>query len=188
VAQEPAKGHNCPPPPCAYPTEPDGGIGNTKPAIMIWCPPPCSKTPRPNSACPPPPCPSATATDRPCPPPCRYPGSSVGSDGGGFAPCPAASGVAGRVTAGPTCPVERPDKPCADKPVETTLRLVRKDGSVAASGKSYSDGSFRMIVPHGNYRLEADWPSKVGGCAPVEVTVDPGTFAYADVRCDTGIR
>ncbi|HKY77093.1 MAG TPA: hypothetical protein VJS45_13185, partial [Acidimicrobiia bacterium] len=105
-----------------------------------------------------------------------------------FAPCPAASGVTGRVTAGPTCPVERPDEPCPDKPVETTLRLLRKDGSVAATGKSYSDGSFRMIVEPGSYRLVADWPSRIGGCSPVEVSVEYGRFTYTEVSCDTGIR
>jgi hypothetical protein len=92
------------------------------------------------------------------------------------------------VTAGPTCPVERPDEPCADKPVDTTLRLLRKDGSVAATGKSYSDGSFRMIVAPGSYRLVADWPSRIGGCGPVEVAVDYGRFTYTEVSCDTGIR
>jgi hypothetical protein len=105
---------------------------------------------------------------------------------GAFAPC--ASGVAGRVTAGPTCPVERPDAPCADRPMETTLRLVRKDGTVAATDRSFSDGSFRIIAPPGRYRLEADWPSRTGGCGPVEVTVEYGRFTDADVSCDTGIR
>jgi hypothetical protein len=105
---------------------------------------------------------------------------------GAFAPC--ASGVTGRVTAGPTCPVERPDEPCPDKPVETTVRLLRKDGSVAATEKSLSDGWFRMIVAPGTYRLVADWPSRIGGCGPVEVNVEYGRFAYADIGCDTGIR
>jgi hypothetical protein len=96
--------------------------------------------------------------------------------------------VAGRVTAGPTCPVERPDQPCADKPVETALRLLREDGSVAATGKSMPDGSFRMVTAPGRYQLVADWPSRVGGCAPVEVTIESGRLTHADVSCDTGIR
>jgi hypothetical protein len=96
--------------------------------------------------------------------------------------------VAGRVTAGPTCPVERPDQPCPDQPVETTLRLLAKDGSVAATGKSGPDGSFWIAAAPGSYRLVADWPSRVGGCGPVEVTVGYGWFTSADVSCDTGIR
>jgi hypothetical protein len=92
------------------------------------------------------------------------------------------------VTAGPTCPVERADQPCPDKPVQTTVRLLRADGSVAASGPSDADGNFRLPVAPGRYRLVADWPSRAGGCAPVDVTVDQGRYTHADVSCDTGIR
>ena len=96
--------------------------------------------------------------------------------------------MAGRVTAGPTCPVERSDEPCPDKPVETTVRLLRKDGSVAAAGKSAPDGTFRIVVAPGSYRLVADWPSRIGGCGPVDVSVEDGRFTYAEVSCETGIR
>ena len=68
------------------------------------------------------------------------------------------------------------------------MRLVRQDGTVAAAGNSGADGAFRMVAAPGSYRLVADWPSRVGGCPPVEVTVERGRFTYADVRCDTGIR
>jgi hypothetical protein len=68
------------------------------------------------------------------------------------------------------------------------VRLLRKDGSVAATGKSGPDGGFRVAVAPGRYRLVADWPSRVGGCARVEVTVERGRFTHADVSCDTGIR
>ena len=209
VSQPPA---SCPPPPCAYPTEPGGGTGATEPQVMISCPPPCERDgscpepcydaqPAPASTTtvaepvppsepcpppPPPPCPSAAPTDQSCTPPCSYEPASSGPAAGAFAPC--ASGVTGRVTAGPTCPVERADEPCADEPVETPLRLLRKDGSVAATGKSSSDGSFRMVVEPGSYRLVADWPSPVGGCGPVEVTVEYGRFTSTEVSCDTGIR
>jgi hypothetical protein len=96
--------------------------------------------------------------------------------------------VEGRVTAGPTCPVQRADQPCPDRPVETTVRLLRADGSVAATGKSAPDGSFRLPAAPGDYRLVGDWPSGAGGCPPVDVTVEPGRFTHADVSCDTGIR
>ena len=38
------------------------------------------------------------------------------------------------------------DESCPDKPVETTLRLLRPDGSVAATGKSAPDGTFRQFT------------------------------------------
>ena len=185
-----SSGTSCPPPPpppcerdascpepCYYVQPAPAGtttIADPVPPSQT-CPPP-----------PPPPCPSAAPTDESCTPPCSYEPTAGGPAAGAFAPC--ASGVTGRVTAGPTCPVERPDEPCADKPVETTLRLLRKDGSVAATEKSFSDGSFRMIVAPGSYRLVADWPSRIGGCGPVEVSVEYGRFSYTEVSCDTGIR
>ena len=169
------------PPPC-YSAEPAPAPTTTDPVPPSQsCPPPCQSP----KACPPP-CPSAAPNDQPCAPPCAEPAD--GGTAAAFAPCPAPSGVAGRVTAGPTCPGERPDQPCPDKPGETTLRLVRKDGSVAATGKSGPDGSFRMAAAPGSYRLVADWPSRIGGCAPVDVTVEQSRFTSADVSCDTGIR
>ncbi|HEV7863595.1 MAG TPA: hypothetical protein VGR20_12875 [Acidimicrobiia bacterium] len=72
--------------------------------------------------------------------------------------------------------------------METSLRLLRPDGSVAATGKSGADGTFRLAVAPGSYRLVADWPSRIGGCGPVDVTVERGRFTHADVSCDTGIR
>jgi hypothetical protein len=192
------------PPPCyeaqpAAATTTSSGTTDPVPPSQSCPPPPC-----PGSKTCPPPCPSAAATDQSCTPPCSYepaPGGwgvsprqvrreplTTASGAGSFAPCPEPSGVEGRVTAGPTCPVERPDQPCADKPVETTLRLLRKDGSVAATTKSGPDGTFKVAVAPGSYRLVADWPSRVGGCGPVDVTVERGRFTHADVSCDNGIR
>jgi hypothetical protein len=87
--------------------------------------------------------------------------------------------------------VERADEPCPDRPVETTLRLVRSDGSVAATGKSNSDGTFRIAAPPGRYQLVADYgshPGGPGGCPPVDVVIEPDRYSSADVACDTGIR
>lgn len=94
----------------------------------------------------------------------------------------------GTVHAGPTCPVQREDAPCPDQPVETTLRLLRGDGSVAATTRSQPDGSFRIAAVPGRYRLVADAPPGPGGCAPADVTVEWGRFTPVDVACDTGIR
>ena len=74
--------------------------------------------------------------------------------------------------------------------METTLRLVRADGSVAAAGKSGPDGTFRFAAPPGTYQLVADYGSAggPGGCPPVDVVVEADRYTYADVACDTGIR
>jgi hypothetical protein len=180
------------PPPCGQ-TQPAPSGTTQVDQTSVWCEPPpecdapscCSKTP----PCPPPPCPSAAPADEPCSPPCAQPADN-GTVEPTFAPCPAGSGVEGSVHAGPTCPVERADDPCPDRPVETTLRLLRSDGSVAATGKSAADGTFRFAAPPGKYQLVADYGSGggPGGCAPVDVVIEDGRYTTADVSCDTGIR
>jgi hypothetical protein len=101
----------------------------------------------------------------------------------------AGSGVDGTVNASPTCPVERADEPCPPRPVQTQVRVVRADGSVAAKANSDVAGRFRVEVSPGRYRLEADYPSGPGsGCTPVDVVVEAGNFTHADIDCDTGIR
>jgi hypothetical protein len=98
--------------------------------------------------------------------------------------------VEGIVHAGPTCPVEQEDQPCPDRPVQTSLRLVRSDGSVAAAGESDAGGKFHFAAPPGRYQLVADYGSGggPGGCPPIDVLIEPDRYAYADVSCDTGIR
>jgi hypothetical protein len=102
----------------------------------------------------------------------------------------ASSGIEGRVTIGPTCPVERPDSPCPDAPFVATVRVM-SGSDVAASGTSAKDGSFRIAVPPGTYSVEAD-PVSSGGIArgiPVSnVVVHPGAFTHVNVTFDSGIR
>src|SRR5438309_9747403 len=99
------------------------------------------------------------------------------------------SGVEGTVSASPTCPVERVDQPCPPRPVETDVRVMRGDGTVAAQTHSGADGRFRVDVAPGRYRLEADYPSGPGrGCPPVVVVVEAGGVTHADIDCDARIR
>ena len=107
----------------------------------------------------------------------------------GWPPPPAtASGVEGRVTAGPTCPVVRPDQPCPPRPVETRVRLLRDDGSTAATGRSDKEGAFRIAVAAGHYDIVADYSGPNPRCGPVAVDVKGGRVTHADLECDTGIR
>jgi hypothetical protein len=104
-------------------------------------------------------------------------------------PAPARSGVEGTVTAGPTCPVERPDQPCPPRPVGTALHLTDRSGSEVAAGRSGSDGRFSIDAPSGRYALTADYGSgRVGGCPPVAVNVSAARYTHVDLECDTGIR
>jgi hypothetical protein len=103
-------------------------------------------------------------------------------------PPPPASGVEGHITAGPTCPVVNPAHPCPDRPVETKVRLLRADGSIAAKGQSAKDGAFRIAAAAGHYDLVADNSGVTPLCGPVAVDVRDGRFTHADLMCDTGIR
>jgi hypothetical protein len=101
------------------------------------------------------------------------------------------TGVAGRVTAGPTCPVERPGDPaCAPRPVSGALLLITGAGGVAV-GQVTTDASglFRLGLEAGDYTLE---PQPVDGllgtAAAVTFTVTEDAQTFLEVDYDTGIR
>ena|SRR2546423_14912871 len=101
----------------------------------------------------------------------------------------ASSGVEGRVTIGPTCPVERPDSPCPDAPYVARIRVL-SGSDVVASGTSAKDGTYRIAVAPGTYTVEAD-PVSAGGIArsaPAHVVVRAGAFSHLDLSFDSGIR
>jgi len=99
------------------------------------------------------------------------------------------SGIAGQVTEGPTCPVQRTDDTsCADKPVPADITVrARATGGTAATAKAGSDGRFRVAVPPGDYTVEAQSPQAMR-CSPADVTVSRDRYADVAVSCDTGIR
>jgi hypothetical protein len=102
----------------------------------------------------------------------------------------ASSGIEGRVTIGPTCPVERPDSPCPDAGYAATIRVM-SGSDVVATGRSGSDGSFRISVAPGTFTIEADPLSGDGitHAAPIPgVVVHDGAFTHVDVSFDSGIR
>lgn len=105
------------------------------------------------------------------------------------------SGIQGRVTASPTCPVETdpPQPGCEPAPVEAAEIEVRDaSGRVVTSGKSAGDGSYEVVLAPGDYSLralplvpEAPLPTPP---APVYVTVPDGAWVTVDFDYDTGIR
>jgi hypothetical protein len=99
----------------------------------------------------------------------------------------AASGVVGKVTAGPTCPVEEPDKPCAPGPVSAEIDVRDRNGRTVANTKSAADGRYRVAVTPGNYTLVVV-TSTFPQCPETPVGVKVGVFTNVDISCDTGIR
>jgi hypothetical protein len=99
-----------------------------------------------------------------------------------------ATGVYGYVTAGPTCPVERPDRPCPLRPV--TAHIVAVDASGVSAGATASDagGLYRLTLPAGTYTLVVNNGSSFPRCPPIRFTATSGQLSRNDIGCDTGIR
>ena len=100
------------------------------------------------------------------------------------------SGIRGEATAGPTCPVERypPDPQCRDRPYQATVRVRRKrTGAVVKTFTAHKDGTFKVRLRPGTYRLEPankGWPRGT----PQDVTVRSHKFKHVHLEYDTGIR
>ena len=99
------------------------------------------------------------------------------------------SGVAGIVLVGPTCPVQRVDDPCPDRPLAATLLVRDAAGRPVCTTASGGDGRFRAALPAGDYVLDPGpsnlrWPR---GSATA-VTVPGGRWVEAVVAFDSGIR
>lgn len=100
------------------------------------------------------------------------------------------SGIEGRVTIGPQCPVMQEGSPCPDVPYVATVRVLR-DGATVATGRSGQDGSFRISVAPGEYVVDAV-PLEENGIAMVRVqprvVVMAGGYTQVDLSFDSGIR
>jgi hypothetical protein len=98
-----------------------------------------------------------------------------------------AGGIEGRVTIGPTCPVERAGSPCPPGIWSGTVRATSSDGSVHETATA-SDGSYRLALAPGTYTVT---PVVEGGgpptAKPATVTVG-GTMQQLDLQLDSGIR
>lgn len=111
---------------------------------------------------------------------------------------PAASGapgvvLQGRVTAGPTCPVERmpPDPSCAPRNVGGAVIVVRSAGGVEVGRTtSASTGSWSITLAPGTYAVVAQPVAGIIGTpAAATVTLSSGEPAVTlDLSYDTGIR
>lgn len=100
--------------------------------------------------------------------------------------------VAGRVLAGPTCPVQQdpPDPACADRPVNgAVLVVVDETGMEVARVTSNPDGFFEISLEPGTYRIEPrPVEGLLGTAPPFELDVISGFSDQVTVSYDTGIR
>jgi hypothetical protein len=101
------------------------------------------------------------------------------------------TGVAGRVVAGPTCPVEVPDDPtCNARPVTGAVLVVKgAGGTEVARFTTDATGLFRIGLQPGDYTLEPQpVEGLMGTASPMTFSVAQGTETFLDVSYDTGIR
>lgn len=106
------------------------------------------------------------------------------------APPPAVdSGVEGQVWIGPMCPVVQVGTDCPDAPIAAELVVEDANGRTVARGESTEDGSFRIPLPPGSYRLVPQ-PGEGGlpFASPVDFTIVAGQWLRLDVIYDSGIR
>jgi hypothetical protein len=99
------------------------------------------------------------------------------------------SGIEGRVTIGPQCPVEQMGSPCPDAPF-AALVTVTAHGDTVAEATSGSDGRFRIALEPGTYTVVAGPPGGAGIAigTPIDVVVRASSFTHADLSVDSGIR
>jgi hypothetical protein len=103
-------------------------------------------------------------------------------------PSTAGSGAYGYVTAGPTCPVERPGQSCPPRPVAANIDILDVSGRIVARTASRTDGHYAVSLAPGSYSVMPSIDGTFPRCSSVRVTVAPGTASRADISCDTGIR
>ena len=99
------------------------------------------------------------------------------------------SGIEGRVTIGPQCPVEQMGSPCPDAPYAALITVTR-NGDAIDQARSRADGTFRMRLDPGTYSIVAgpiDGSSMPFG-RQVEVVVERGELTHVDLSVDSGIR
>jgi Carboxypeptidase regulatory-like domain len=100
--------------------------------------------------------------------------------------------IAGDVTAGPTCPVERVTDQCPPEPVQNRqVNVVTQDGTRVATTSTDSTGHFTVQVPPGSYLVQvAIVPGELGlrQITPGNVTIRAGETVTVRIELDTGIR
>lgn len=118
---------------------------------------------------------------------------AAGSAAGSISAVRPASGIAGRIEAGPTCPVERlpPDPRCAPRPLSARVRIRRAgDAHALKVIRSAANGHFRVRLSPGVYILT---PLRSGSAfprppGPMRERVRSGHFTRVTIVYDTGIR
>lgn len=99
--------------------------------------------------------------------------------------------IAGSVTIGPFCPVEREGVPCIVPPEAYTSRSViiyeNNGTTIKEKGKLDSNGKYNIPIGPGNYFIQID-PAGIGPGEKKPATVKSFETIVVDFDIDTGIR
>jgi hypothetical protein len=103
------------------------------------------------------------------------------------------SGVQGKVTLGPVCPVMRnpPEPECADKAYETTVQIIvvgSTKSSPFATVKTDKNGAYKIMLPPGEYAVQPGGGNPFPRCSTENITVTPKVVRVVNISCDSGIR
>jgi hypothetical protein len=98
------------------------------------------------------------------------------------------TGVRGRVTAGPTCPVERPEQPCPPNPVHGRVDALDATGRTVADVTIDASGRYAISLPPGQYTLRVRADGPFPRCPDTAVSVTEASPVTSNIGCDTGIR
>lgn len=103
---------------------------------------------------------------------------------------PANTGIDGVMTIGPTCPVQRIDQPCPDRPFAGEVSVRDGSGSDVADVHADAAGHFRVDLAAGTYQLVPVSPHQ--GMPPFgkpqSVIVVAGAYTHVTIEYDSGIR
>ena len=95
------------------------------------------------------------------------------------------SGIRGTILAGPTCPVERIDSPCAERPVSMAVEVV-SGTSITATFTTDAAGTFSVALAPGTYTLRSK--SGLPMLKSAAVRVYAGRYTTVELHADTGLR
>ena len=99
------------------------------------------------------------------------------------------SGIMGRVTIGPVCPVVQVGNPCPDKPYQATLTVLASPSrSKVLQFQTDSNGVFQITLGPGEYILHPESPGVMPYAREVPFVVREHQFTRLDVSYDSGIR
>ncbi len=100
------------------------------------------------------------------------------------------SGIKGKVTIGPTCPVEMnpPDPNCVPKPYAANLVAINRITAEKKEFKVSEDGSFNIKLPPADYSIRNADTAILPRMEDQEITVYPHKYTEIDIVFDSGIR